>query len=120
MEIERKKRFSKEELDQRHSYYLSNMCPDCGGDLDGDGYTEVQHCASITERTQIYFTPDDAPVFCEDERLTNDWVADQPYASWLDDDHWEKAAKLINDRKERNWDVMTKNLHFDLKDYAWS
>jgi len=105
MEIERKKRFSKEELEERHEYYLLNLCPDCGDDLHGDGYTEVQHCPSITERTQIYFTPDDAPVFCEDERLTNDWVADQPYASWLDDDHWKKATKLINDKKERNWDV---------------
>ena len=39
-------------------------CPYCGGDMIGDGYTEVVHCENAEEETYCDHEPDAPPVYC--------------------------------------------------------
>lgn len=38
-------------------------CPNCGEQLEGDGYTRVVHCPN-TEVDTTYHEPDANPVYC--------------------------------------------------------
>lgn len=39
-------------------------CKNCGGDMLGDGYSEVRHCENVDVVGEGY-EPDANPVFCE-------------------------------------------------------
>ncbi len=39
-------------------------CKNCGGDMLGDGYSEVRHCENVDVIGEGY-EPDANPVFCE-------------------------------------------------------
>ena len=39
-------------------------CKNCGGDMSGDGYSEVRHCENVDVIGKGY-EPDANPVFCE-------------------------------------------------------
>lgn len=39
-------------------------CRNCGGDMLGDGFTEVMHCENAEEESYRYETPDSNPVLC--------------------------------------------------------
>ncbi len=39
-------------------------CPNCGGDMEGDGYTRVLHCEFVDDILDI--EPDANPIFCKD------------------------------------------------------
>ncbi len=40
-------------------------CPECGGDLIGDGYTTVIHCEYTEEEVYYYAAPDEGPFYCD-------------------------------------------------------
>ena len=42
----------------------SNVCPNCGGDLIGDGYTSVVHCEYANEESYENCEPDAGPIYC--------------------------------------------------------
>jgi uncharacterized protein (DUF983 family) len=44
-----------------------SQCPECGGELLGDGYTTVIHCENIEEEVYYYAAPDEGPFYCEQE-----------------------------------------------------
>lgn len=44
--------------------YTSNQCPDCGGEIIGDGYSSVMHCENADETSYEYHEPDASPVYC--------------------------------------------------------
>jgi uncharacterized protein (DUF983 family) len=53
-----------------NSPYMENnmsQCPECGGDLIGDGYTAVIHCESLEEEVYYYAAPDEGPFYCKQE-----------------------------------------------------
>ncbi len=39
-------------------------CPNCGGDLIGDGYTQVLHCENVDDDIIWSIEPDAFPIFC--------------------------------------------------------
>lgn len=39
-------------------------CPNCGGEMIGDGYTIVRHCENVDIPLDI--EPDADPIFCEE------------------------------------------------------
>jgi hypothetical protein len=41
------------------------ICPKCGGDLVGDGYSTVIHCEYADPSMYEYNAPDDGPVLCD-------------------------------------------------------
>ncbi len=41
------------------------LCPKCGGNIEGDGYTSVYHCEYAEEDEYIYSEPDADPVYCD-------------------------------------------------------
>jgi hypothetical protein len=42
-------------------------CPNCGGDLIGDGYTSVIHCEYADDDEYAYAAPDEGPFLCNFE-----------------------------------------------------
>ena len=44
-----------------------NVCPKCGGDLYGDGYTIPYHCGEAREEDWWYSEPDSGPWLCDYE-----------------------------------------------------
>jgi ribosomal protein L37AE/L43A len=40
------------------------VCPKCGGDIDGDGYTEVYHCENAEYDDYYDHEPDANVVYC--------------------------------------------------------
>lgn len=48
-------------------------CKNCGGDMSGDGYSEVRHCENVDVIGEGY-EPDANPVFCEPEVPTPTFV----------------------------------------------
>ena len=42
-----------------------DVCPDCGGEMVGDGYTSAIHCENAPEEWWFYNEPDANPVYCE-------------------------------------------------------
>lgn len=42
-------------------------CPNCGGDVHGDGYTSVMHCEYADESEYEYAAPDEGPFYCDFE-----------------------------------------------------
>lgn len=44
-----------------------DSCPKCGGNMFGNGYTEVIHCEFAEESTYEYLAPDSNPVLCNYE-----------------------------------------------------
>jgi hypothetical protein len=50
---------------------MSNQCIDCGGEMFGDGYTDVERCENIDDEEQYrYNAPDEGPVYCGFEQFT--------------------------------------------------
>lgn len=41
-------------------------CKNCGGDMIGDGYTDVRHCENL-DLIGKGFEPDAGPIFCDHE-----------------------------------------------------
>lgn len=41
-------------------------CPNCGGSLSGDGFTDVLHCENVDVIGEGY-EPDAAPVYCDSQ-----------------------------------------------------
>lgn len=41
-------------------------CKNCGGDMSGDGYSEVRHCENLDLIGEGY-EPDAGPIFCDHE-----------------------------------------------------
>ena len=39
-------------------------CPNCGGQMIGDGYTIVEHCEFAEDQLWIWVSPDGGPVHC--------------------------------------------------------
>lgn len=39
-----------------------DRCPNCGGDMTGDGYTSVEHCENVEPDPSL--EPDANPVYC--------------------------------------------------------
>ena len=39
-------------------------CRDCGGDMIGDGYSNVIRCEYSNEEQYIYAAPDEGPFYC--------------------------------------------------------
>lgn len=60
-------------------------CKNCGGDMVGDGYTEVSHCENLDLFGQGY-EPDANPVFCdyEDEPEIDPFEEDYLVESYRD------------------------------------
>lgn len=48
------------------------ICPNCGEQLIGDGYSTVYHCPHADENTYEYHEPDANPVYCSEENQPND------------------------------------------------
>jgi len=44
---------------------MENVCPNCGGDLIGDGYTSVTHCENIDPPLDA--EPDSDVLYCDTE-----------------------------------------------------
>jgi len=44
--------------------YRRQVCPHCGGDLIGDGYTTVVHCELADENEVACAEPDANPIWC--------------------------------------------------------
>ena len=42
-------------------------CPNCGGDLLGDGYHTVIHCENADYDRVESFEPDANPIYCEEK-----------------------------------------------------
>jgi len=40
-------------------------CPNCGGTMEGDGYTEVMHCENADYEAYFDHEPDASPVYCQ-------------------------------------------------------
>lgn len=40
------------------------VCKNCGGTMEGDGYTKVFHCEFADEEDYVYCEPDASPVYC--------------------------------------------------------
>ena len=45
----------------------SNQCPNCGGDIIGDGYTYVAHCENAEEEDYEFCEADAGTVLCRSE-----------------------------------------------------
>lgn len=43
--------------------YVNDVCPICGGHLEGDGYTTPRHCESVDY--PIDAEPDSGPYYCK-------------------------------------------------------
>tara|TARA_B100000497_G_scaffold128056_1_gene172886 strand:+ start:5658 stop:5837 length:180 start_codon:yes stop_codon:yes gene_type:complete len=43
---------------------ISFCCPNCGGNMEGDGYTRVLHCEFVDDTLDI--EPDANPIFCKE------------------------------------------------------
>ena len=39
-------------------------CPACGGDIVGDGFSEVMRCENVDIEIVMEFEPDSDPVYC--------------------------------------------------------
>lgn len=44
---------------------MSDYCPNCGGLMEGDGYTVVFHCENVDYPFDI--EPDSGPLYCDFE-----------------------------------------------------
>jgi uncharacterized protein (DUF983 family) len=44
----------------------SEVCPNCGGTLIGDGYTMVVHCENVDLDLENQPEPDSSPVYCDE------------------------------------------------------
>lgn len=42
-----------------------DVCPHCGGDIIGDGYTTIRHCENVD--LPLGIEPDAGPVYCKEE-----------------------------------------------------
>jgi hypothetical protein len=47
------------------------ICKVCGGEMLGDGYSEVIHCENASEDTYWYVEPDADPVHCVVDKEVN-------------------------------------------------
>ncbi|MCP4256845.1 MAG: hypothetical protein GY774_04860 [Planctomycetes bacterium] len=43
-----------------------SACPNCGGELIGDGYNSVIHCENVKEDAYWFVEPDADPVYCDE------------------------------------------------------
>ena len=42
------------------------ICPNCNGNVHGNGYTSVHHCENAAEVDYEYAAPDEGPFFCKE------------------------------------------------------
>ncbi len=49
-----------------------NTCPNCGGELIGDGYNSVVHCENAEEDAYWYVEPDADPIYCDEINQTGE------------------------------------------------
>jgi hypothetical protein len=45
-------------------YAVGYYCPNCGGSLQGDGYTSVVSCEFADSEEYQYAAPDEGPFYC--------------------------------------------------------
>ena len=73
---------------------MENVCPNCGGDLIGDGYTSVTHCENIDPPLDA--EPDSDVLYCDTEEVTHGRT---PVID-LDQESWSQIKLAA---KESNW-----------------
>lgn len=54
-----------------------HTCPNCGGSIIGDGYTEVMHCEFVDESLYWDCEPDASVVYCEPEENISENIEKQ-------------------------------------------
>lgn len=54
-----------------------HTCPDCGGSLLGDGFTEVIHCERVSI-SNLNVEPDSDPVFCQNQEDEDIEIIEEP------------------------------------------
>ena len=64
------------------------QCPNCGGKMEGDGYTIVRHCERVDAPNDI--EPDAPPIYCS-KPLYESHI-NKGGSSCLNIDHCEKGS----------------------------
>ena len=59
-----------------------DVCPNCGGELSGDGYKMPIHCLEVSEEDWWYEPPDSGPYYCNYQ----DYPEPTEYDEWQDYD----------------------------------
>jgi hypothetical protein len=75
-----------------------SQCMNCGGMMEGDGYTSVLHCEYVEEFEYEYLEPDAPPVYCDYPEL-------KPYkvivAGGRDFNDYALAEKVLHQAVDR-------------------
>lgn len=68
-------------------------CPNCGGRMHGDGFTQVFHCETVDDLGSA--EPDAGPIYCE-QIAYDDTIIDEVIESVMKAHLKRKAAKSID------------------------
>jgi len=94
-------------------------CPNCGGDIIGDGYNTAQHCEFADESLYDDHEPDSKPVYCKIDPCDNlDMIriADES-VSYMELDTTPRPPCEICGKHHKHYKINAQKLQKYLKDH---